>query len=82
MPEAKITTIKLKKETKERVNKLKEYAHESYDEIINKVMDILNFCKINPEKANKVLYSINVKRLKLKNSGQHSEKELEEKFGL
>ncbi len=78
----KITTIKLKPETKSRLNKLKEYGHESYDELLNKVMEILNFCKSSPEKASKVLFRINAKRQLLRNSGEFSDKELEEKFSL
>jgi len=82
MADSKITTIKLKDETKKRLNKLKEYPHESYDEIIGKVLEILNLCKNNPDKAGKILYRINLKRIKLKNSNQYSEKELGEKFGF
>jgi hypothetical protein len=82
MEDSKITTVKLRAETKARLNKLKEYAHESYDEIIGKILEILNLCKNNPDKAGKILYRINFKRLKLKNSSQYSEKELEEKFGF
>ncbi|MEM4270630.1 MAG: hypothetical protein QXO70_00885 [Candidatus Pacearchaeota archaeon] len=82
MGNVKITTIKLREETKSRLNKLREYSHESYDELLNKLLEILNFCKINPERARKILYRINLKRLKLKNSGQFSDKELKKKFSL
>jgi hypothetical protein len=45
-------------------------------------MEILNFCKSSPEKAGKVLYRINAKRAQIRNSGEYTDKELEEKFSL
>ncbi len=46
-----ITTIKLSKETKLRLEKLRIYKRETYDELIQKTLEILNICKINSEKA-------------------------------
>ena len=37
-----ITTIKLDKETKSRLDKLKEHKRETYDEILRKMLGILN----------------------------------------
>ena len=48
---AEITTLKIKKETKERLDKLKEHERETYDQIIRKLLFILNISKKNPEKA-------------------------------
>ncbi len=51
-----ITTIKLHKTTKSRLDKLKSYPKESYEEILKKILEILNLYRINPEKAkNKLL---------------------------
>jgi hypothetical protein len=47
----KITTIKLDKATKARLDKLKISKNESYDEVIQKILHILNICKVNPLKA-------------------------------
>jgi hypothetical protein len=60
-----ITTIKLKKETKERLDHLKEYRRESYEDIIKKILGILNILKSEPVKARGILYRINLKRKKL-----------------
>ena len=46
-----ITTIKINKETKERLDRLKEYKRETYDEVLRKILFILNVSKKNPEKA-------------------------------
>ena len=48
---SKITTIKLDKTTKSRLDKLKGHKKESYDEVIQKVLYILNLCKANPMAA-------------------------------
>lgn len=54
----KITTIKLSKSTKERLDSLKEYKRESYEELIEKILEILNICKMNPLKARAKLIKI------------------------
>jgi hypothetical protein len=50
-PNSEITTIKLRKSTKDRIEKLRVYRRESYDEIIQKILDILNTCRVNPSRA-------------------------------
>ena len=56
-----ITTIKLTRNTKERLDNLKEYKRESYEEIIEKVLETLNLCKINPLKARAKLLKLDNK---------------------
>ncbi|MCK5321596.1 hypothetical protein KAJ38_03385, partial [Candidatus Pacearchaeota archaeon] len=51
----KITTIKLSEETKIRLGKLRENKRESYDEILRKILYILNIVRDEPEKAKRVL---------------------------
>ena len=46
-----MTTLKISKKTKNRLDNLKEYRRESYEEIIQKILEILNMCKIQPAKA-------------------------------
>ena len=46
-----ITTIKLNRKTKERLDVLKIHKRESYEEILQKILEILNLCRINPEAA-------------------------------
>jgi len=54
----KITTIKLFKETKKRLDKLKEYERESYDQVLKKILYVLNICRRNPNKAKSILEKI------------------------
>jgi hypothetical protein len=60
-----ITTIKLQKETKERLEKLKENKRETYDDLIRKMLWILNTIKIEPEKARWTLRKIDESRARL-----------------
>jgi hypothetical protein len=57
-----ITTIKLQKETKERLDKLKEHNRESYDETLRKMLGILNLTRQEPEKARSILGKIDETR--------------------
>ncbi len=50
-----ITTIKIYKQTKERLDRLKEHPRETYEQVLRKVLFILNTAKKNPEKAQKIL---------------------------
>jgi hypothetical protein len=63
---SKITTIKISMETKDRLSKLKEHDKESYEQILKKVLYVLNLCKKNPEKSQKLLIGID-KRIRRKN---------------
>jgi len=61
-----ITTIKLDKETKGRLDKLKVHHKESYDEIIRKILYILNLCKSGSSEARARLLAIDkLKKLNL-----------------
>lgn len=60
------TTIKLKKETKERLDKLKIYPRETYEEILESMLNTLNICRANPERARSRLLSIDRQRRRQK----------------
>jgi len=53
---ADITTIKISRTTKERLDKMRSHRRETYEDIIKRVIDVLNLCKINPEKARTKLH--------------------------
>lgn len=53
-----ITTIKLYRGTKERLDKIKEHSRESYDEVIQKILFILNTLKKDPLQAQRALDKI------------------------
>jgi len=72
----KITTIKLYKETKERIDKFRSYKRESYDEIMQKILEILNLSRASPERARARLLGLERKKKKaaLKNKPQQEVK--------
>lgn len=54
----KITTIKISTETRQRLEKLKEYDRETFNDVLTKIFYVLNTCKKEPEKAQKILTNI------------------------
>jgi hypothetical protein len=64
-PEEKITTIKLNVETKMRVEKLREHSRESYDDILRKILYVLNTARESPEKAKRTLERISELRTRM-----------------
>jgi hypothetical protein len=57
-----ITTIKITKKTKERLENLRIYRRESYEEIMEKIFGVLNLCRADPEQAKLKLMQINRER--------------------
>ncbi len=57
-PLGKITTVKLLEETKLRLEKLREHKRESYDDILRKILYILNIARDDPDKARRILERI------------------------
>jgi len=60
----KITTIKLLAETKKRLDSLRIYRRETYEEIVEKMLEILNLCRASPERARARLMAIDRQRKK------------------
>jgi hypothetical protein len=52
----KTTTIKLKPQTKSRLDHLKVHGRETYEDVIKKMLDLLNLCKLNPLQARRKLF--------------------------
>ena len=57
------TTIKLDIKTKSRLDKLKSYKRETYDDILQKMLEILNLCRNSPNKARAKLIELDRKNL-------------------
>lgn len=57
------TTIKLMPETKKRLDGLKEYERETYNEVINKVLNIINITIRNPIGGARIFRNIKRKKL-------------------
>lgn len=75
------TTIKIRKKTKTRLDNLKEYRRETYDEILEKIFEILNLYKINPERARSRLLNLDMKNKKIyKKTEIKNQKDSQEKI--
>jgi predicted transcriptional regulator len=57
----KNTTIKLSKKTKDRLDHLKEFKRETYDEILEKMLEILTLARNSPGRARAKLIRIDRK---------------------
>lgn len=56
------TTIKLSKKIKERLKNLQVYKNETYEEILAKMLEILNLLKTSPQQAIARLAQIDILR--------------------
>ncbi len=73
------TTIKISRETKQRLDNLKEHEKESYNEIIRKILYILNLIRKNPSLGNNALNKID-KTIKWKEAYSKQVNQLSNKF--
>ena len=79
-PIGKVTTIKLLEETKMRLEKLREHKKESYDDILRKILYVLNVSRDDPEKAKRILERISELRERMiKEEKEIKKNEKEEK---
>ena len=76
-PSEKITTIKLLEETKLRIEKIREHKRESYDDILRKILYILNTARDSPEKAKKILERISELRNRMLEEEKQQKEDLE-----
>ena len=81
-PAEKITTIKLLEETKLRIEKLREHKRESYDDILRKILYVLNTARDSPEKAKRVLERISNLRQRMIEEEKQQQEALEKENKL
>ena len=76
---SRLTTIQLEKSTKNKLEKLKEYKRETYDELVNKLIEISEFVNAEPELKEEFLEEIEDARKEIKaGKGISTEKLLKE----
>ncbi len=57
------TSLKLSQNTKSRLDRLKEYERETYDEVINKILNIINISIRNPPAGARIFRNIQRKKI-------------------
>lgn len=67
MQNKEVTTIKLRNITKARLDHLKVYRRETYDEILEKMLNILNLVRVNPDQARSRLVGIDKQKRRTQN---------------
>ncbi|NPE26461.1 hypothetical protein HNV12_00465 [Methanococcoides sp. SA1] len=78
----KITTIKLLEETKLRLEKLREHKRESYDDILRKILYVLNTARDSPESAKRVLEKISALRERMLEEEKNQKEDLKKERKL
>lgn len=81
-PEGKVTTIKLLEETKLRIEKLREHKRESYDDILKKILYVLNTARDSPDKAKRTLEKISELRHRMLEEEKQQKENLEKENKL
>lgn len=76
------TTIKLQKETKNRLDTFREYKNESYDEVINKLVYIAKNTKKNPELSKETVIAIEKARKRIKEGNFLTEEQAIKRLGF
>lgn len=75
-PSSKITTLKLLEETKNRIEKLREHKRESYDDILRKILYVLNAARDDPDRAKRILMRIDDLRHRMFEEEEKQKEEL------
>jgi len=75
---SKITTIKLAEETKKRLEKLREHKGESYDDILRKILFVLNTARDDPQKAKGILERIDEIRKRIAEEKRQEKEDAQE----
>jgi hypothetical protein len=76
------TTIKLHSNTKQELDHFREYKNESYDEVIKKVLFIVNNVKNKPELSKETIFAIESARKRIKVGNFLTEAEAKKRLGL
>jgi uncharacterized protein YfkK (UPF0435 family) len=76
------TTIKLNPLTKSKLDHFREYKSETYDEVVNKLMYIVNLCKKKPELSIEAIHAIEMARARVKKGDYITAEEAKRRLGL
>jgi predicted transcriptional regulator len=76
------TTIRLNAETKQNLDKFKQYKNESYNELIRKLIYIAKMCEKDPKLSKKTIQEIKEARERIKKGEFYTEKEAKKILGV
>jgi len=76
------TTIKVREDTKQELNRFRQYKNESYDEIIKKMIYIAKTIKKQPKLSRETIEDIERSRKRIREGKFLTEEEAKKKLGL
>ena len=76
------TTIKLQMQTKGDLEKYREYANETYEEILRKLLYIADTAKLEPHLSKKTIFDIEAARKRIRSGSYYTEAEAKKILGL
>lgn len=76
------TTIRLNVQTKQDLDKFKQYKNESYNELIRKLIYIVKLCENEPKLSQKTIKEIKEARKRIKKGEFYTEAEAKKILGL
>lgn len=76
------TTIKIHEDTKNQLDRFREYGNESYDEVIKKVIFIAKTCEKEPELSQETIKAIEIARERIKKGRFLTEAEAKKRLGI
>ena len=76
------TTIRLNVQTKDELDKFKQYKNESYNELIRKLIYVANLCENEPKLSQKTIQQIKEARERVKKGEFYTEEEAKKILGL
>ena len=76
------TTVRLDVQTKEELDKFKQYKNESYDELVRKLIYIVKLCENEPKLSQKTIKEIKYARERIKKGEFYTEAEAKKLLGL
>ncbi len=76
------TTIQISNKTRRKLNEIKDYSRETYDEVINKLVSIFEALSREPELKEEILTEIEQARREIKEGRGISTKNLLKELGV
>ena len=76
------TTIKVKLDTKHHLDQFKEYKRETYDELIRKILYIVDKAKTQPELSQEAIMAIENARKRIREGNFVTEEEAKKRLGF
>lgn len=76
------TTLRLNVETKEELDKFRQYKNESYDELVRKLIYLAKMCEDEPKLSQKTILEIKEARARIKKGEFYTEAEAKKILGL